>query len=212
MIDLLPGYSFLAAGNHASREGKDIDGIVLHYTAGGNGRKTAHWARGKIGRSWHFLICRDGYTVQQVELNRAAWHAGRSEWNHSNGETYSGANRFTVGIELANHGLLEKSDDDKFHYEINGQMFRYHREPPEPAVLKFEGGREVFGWWEPYPDAQIDSLSDLLSKLSAVGVPINLKGHEEIAMPFGLRKTDPGPVFPWERFGRSVRRTSAQPV
>ena len=40
----------------------------------------------------------------------------------------------------------------------------------------------------------------------------NIQGHEEIAVPFGTRKRDPGPLFPWVRFYRSAgRRTLGSP-
>jgi N-acetylmuramoyl-L-alanine amidase len=206
---LLKNHSYLEAGNYSNRDGKAIDGIVLHYTGGGSGRKTAHWAREPIGRSWHFLGCRDGKFIQQVPLTMAAWHAGRSEWLHSNGEMYSGANRYTIGIELANHGCLEKVGG-QFYYEVSGNMFRYHRAPPVQAQLRFDNGNGLGGWWEPYSEEQLLGLDKLLDSLENIGIPRRLVGHEEIAMPFGLRKFDPGPLFPWGRYGReNGRRTTA---
>ena len=197
----LAPYPYTAARNYSSRGGSSIDGVVLHYTGGGSGRRTAGWAKGDIGRSWHFMVCRDGEVIQQVRLGLAAWHAGRSEWPHSGGEILSGANRHTVGIELANHGRVYP-DGDRFTYELAGEMHRYHGEPPVQAELHFDNGHVEAGWWEPYPETQLVELDLLLGRLADWGVPMRLRGHEEIAMPFAQRKTDPGPLFPWRRTGR----------
>lgn len=209
MTPLLEPYDYLEAGNMSPRShGPDWDGVVLHFTAGGNGRKTAHWARSPIGRSWHFLVYRDGQAAQQVPLNMEAWHAGRSEWPHSSGETLSGANNYSVGIELANHGPLELKKG-RFFYEINGQMFPYRGPQPVRAALVFDNGHSVEDWWEPFLEPQLAGLDLLLERLKQAGVPMRLFGHEEVGMPMG-RKVDPGPAFPWERYGRPLgRRTQS---
>lgn len=209
-VSWLPECPSLPAGDFSSPTVRPVwDGVLLHYTAGGSGRKTAHWARGRIGRSWHFLGCRDGSFVQQVSLAHIAWHAGHSEWPHSDGETYSGANGYAVGIELANHGRLERVGD-KFFYSLGGKRYPYQGATPEFATLTFDNRQSVEGWWEPYSERQIEGLIVLLSSLKAVGVPLRLFGHEDVAVPFGARKFDPGPLFPWERLqGAQKRRTRA---
>jgi AmpD protein len=53
--------------------------------------------------SSHFLIRRDGETVQFVPVERRAWHAGASSWRGR-----SRCNDFSVGIEL------EGAEDDVF--------------------------------------------------------------------------------------------------
>ena len=53
--------------------------------------------------SSHFLIRRDGETVQFVPVARRAWHAGASSWRGR-----SRCNDFSVGIEL------EGADDERF--------------------------------------------------------------------------------------------------
>jgi AmpD protein len=53
--------------------------------------------------SSHYLIRRDGETMQFVPVARRAWHAGASSWRGR-----SRCNDFSVGIEL------EGADDDRF--------------------------------------------------------------------------------------------------
>jgi N-acetylmuramoyl-L-alanine amidase len=52
--------------------------------------------------------------------------------------------------------------------------------------------------WQPYPEAQIDAVVQLLQQIVARhGVrPDRILGHSDIAP---LRKLDPGPLFPWSR-------------
>jgi len=202
---------FIASPNFSSRDGRSVVGTVVHYTAGGRASGSIRWLCMPEARaSAHFVISRDGRTTQLVELDMKAWHAGVSEMQVGQ-EILSDAGRFTVGVELANCGLLHKVGED-FFYEVGRDLKKYAGPEPQRAELKYDDGHSVEGWWEPYPDAQMDALQDLLRKMTARGygtAASNLIGHEEVAMPLG-RKTDPGALFDWNRFGRkSCRRTSA---
>lgn len=203
-----------ASPNHSSRHGKTIEGVVVHYTGGGNALGSVRWLCDReAGVSAHFVISRSGTVWQIVPLSRAAWHAGKSEMWTRGGEVQSEANLFTIGIELANHGNVRQIDGD-FYFDAGGVTFPYHRATPWPARLEFDNGKIVEGFWERYPDAQLDALQSLLLWIANEGhkeAASNLVGHEEIAMPLG-RKIDPGPLFPWDRFGRRApRRTKSKP-
>ena len=141
-----------------------------------------------------------------MALDHAAWHAGVSEML-IDGEMEGNANLFTIGIELANHGFVQKIGDE-FYYSLGRTLKKYRREPPEQGTLIYDNSSEISGWWEPYPDPQMDALQDLLRRLTRAwhaDAASNLIGHEEIGMPLG-RKKDPGPLFPWDRFSRQTER------
>lgn len=212
-----PNIPFAPSPHFSSRGGKSVEGIVVHYTAGGSAKGSIAWAQDPASKvSWHFIIARNGDVTQQVALDKAAWHAGASEMKYR-GEMTAGANRFTIGIELANHGYLYRDKNERFLYELAGNMRRYRQKGvPVYGKLIYDNGNEIEGWWEPFPDAQIDGLDWLLKELQAndyKAAVANMAGHEEIAMPFGSRKRDPGMAFPWKRFGREDgRRTKAEIV
>jgi len=200
---------FVRSPNVSSRDGFVITGTVIHYTAGGVASGSISWLCNETANaSAHFVIARDGTITQLVEILKKAWHAGTSEWIY-NGEETSNVSRYTIGIELANHGLLIE-DGGRLYYELGRTHKQYKGPEPVRATLFYDSGPSVAGFWEPYPDAQLDSLQELLRKIAAAGYPAaatNLVGHEEVGMPLG-RKMDPGAAFPWERFYRTgPRRT-----
>ncbi len=198
---------FVSSPNHSGRRGVAVDAVVIHYTAAGAARGSIRWFQMPESRaSSHYVIERDGDITRMVKLSRAAWHAGVSELEGSRG-----VNRRSIGIELANCGLLVEEHGEFFWQQ--GRTLREYRGPePIGAELVFENADDrVAGYWEPYPDAQINALQALLQKLEAIGygdAARNPVGHEEIAIPYGKRKFDPGPLFPWERFARKLERRS----
>lgn len=85
--------------NHGKRAYGQIDAIVLHATAdGGHEFGAENWmANPKSQVSAHLHIRRDGSVTRHVSDDRAAWHAGKSEWA---GRT--GLNEWSLGWEIAN--------------------------------------------------------------------------------------------------------------
>lgn len=212
MIDI----DFISSPNHSSREGHRVVAAVVHYTGAGSARGSIRWFQMQESHaSAHYVFARDGDITRMVKLTRKAWHAGNSEMFYD-GEMLRDANRFTIGIELANCGLLvdDGTDDpSEFWWEQGRRLVPYRGPDPIRAILHYDNDDTVGGWWEPYADTQLDALQELLRHLAKLGyqeAAANLIGHEEIHMPFASRKKDPGPLFPWERFARKTdRRTRA---
>jgi hypothetical protein len=65
-----------------SRNGADIDHIVIHYTTSRNIEGTiSHFKNGTPRTSAHYIIGQDGVLVQMVPDSERAWHAGNSQMN-----------------------------------------------------------------------------------------------------------------------------------
>jgi AmpD protein len=111
---LASGVPFVASPNHDDRpEGVEIELLVVHSISlppgdfGGPGiqqlflnelnpEEHPYYAGiADLRVSAHFVVRRDGGTVQYVACSKRAWHAGLSSWNDR-----SRCNDFSVGIEL----------------------------------------------------------------------------------------------------------------
>ena len=96
----LAGVKFLQSPNWDVRSlGGNIDVVVVHSTVIDTLEGTERaFLRDKGNRvSAHYVVDRDGTTVQMVDENFTAWHAGVSEL-----EGRTGLNDFSVGIEIVN--------------------------------------------------------------------------------------------------------------
>ncbi|PWW02136.1 N-acetylmuramoyl-L-alanine amidase [Hoeflea marina] len=167
--------------------------LIMHYTAGGSAEATARYFAGSAARaSAHLVIGRDGEIIQQVAFDRAAWHAGKSRW-----AGVTGLNSCSIGIELANWGLL--SSGPKGHCSWTGAavepervIFAAHRHTPERQQA-----------WEIFPAPQWQAAVAAAQAIVAVyGIgEAGILGHDDIAPG---RKIDPGPGFALDRFRAEV--------
>lgn len=101
-----------------------------------------------------------------------AWHAGVSRWGRE-----TSLNDRSIGIELVNQFKCSVSDRQIIEIE------------PEGMQCEFTA----------YSDQQISLLISLLKELLLRYPeidPIDVVGHSDIAV---MRKSDPGPLFPWQR-------------
>ena len=107
-----------------------------------------------------------------VEEHRRAWHAGVSQWGNE-----VSLNDRSIGIEVVNE------------VKCTGT------EMPVPDIVL----DNVDCHFPPYSDEQIELLIGLLKSILVryPGIdPIDVVGHSDIAI---MRKSDPGPLFPWKQ-------------
>lgn len=107
-----------------------------------------------------------------VDEQLRAWHAGVSYWG---GE--ESLNDRSIGIEVVNEFKCTGTERPLVEIEL------------DKVVCEFP----------PYPDEQIQMLIELVQSIMEryPGInPIDIVGHSDIAI---MRKSDPGPMFPWQR-------------
>lgn len=86
--------------NFDSRDGQEIDMLVLHYTGMKSGEAAlARLCDAAAKVSAHYMVTEDGTILQLVDENERAWHAGMSYWRGN-----SNINQRSIGIEIVNNG------------------------------------------------------------------------------------------------------------
>lgn len=90
----------------ARSQGSRVRFIVLHYTVSESSRALGTLSQGEV--SSHYLVTDDepARIYRLVDENRAAWHAGQSEWGG-----YTWLNRSSIGIEIVNRGPVGTAAD-----------------------------------------------------------------------------------------------------
>lgn len=181
---------FIPALFSSRREGKRIEMLVLHYTAGPTLTHCVELFRNpNHPASCHYIVGTDGQIVQMVYDHDCAWHCGVSRWRH-----YERCNPWSLGIEIVNWGRLEQK---------NGMFYCW----PEHYTTRYEGLPPVFAegdWWAPYPAEQVErvlALSRYLAQRYGIR-PDHIVAHSDIAPG---RKIDPGPAFPWAWFREQMQ-------
>jgi len=168
--------------------------LVVHFTFGASARSSAEWFDdpSNPGSSAHLVIEREGTVIQCVPFDTVAWHAGKSSW-----KGMDGLNHASIGIELANWGYLQK--------RASGWTSCTGVALPDPVLAVHrhgnpDGSGSPIGW-EPFPEAQFQSLVEIVRQLVATYGIDEIVGHDDIAP---TRKWDPGPAFDMERLRRLV--------
>jgi len=167
------------------------DTIVLHYTAGRDGKSSAQYlAKDNVKASAHIVIDRDGKIYQLVPFDTIAWHAGRSSWKNR-----SGFNKYSIGIEIDNAGLLTKSGNN--YVAWFGKKY-----DPDQVMEAVHRNESQSKFWHLYEESQIDMVETVCELLMQHYTGIqNILGHEEIAPG---RKLDPGPAFPLDQLRKRL--------
>lgn len=88
-----------ASPNHSSRDGALIRMITMHATVGSYASSLAWLCNPASKASAHYLIRKDGYINQLIDVRDAAWHAGKSAWR---GLDSLEIMQCSIGIELEN--------------------------------------------------------------------------------------------------------------
>jgi len=159
------------------------EAIVIHFTGAGKAAGSVDWLTraDDVYVSAHVVIDRDGSITQLIPFNFRAFHAGRSAW-----EGRASLNNWSIGIELANHGLCAEQPDGRIFSAMKSEIPRANC---VHAAHK-HGGPAT--WWERFPDAQVEACAELCAALKAT-YPVRLVlGHDDVAPG---RKVDPGPAF-----------------
>jgi len=195
----LPSWQALRAKRYRATRRLGVAGVVQHYTQAGNGRALARWIATKAPVSAHILICRDGHTIQQVDFEHEAVHAGefRSKGFWKGQPQQDNANYFTIGIENSNYGWLIKDDDGKF-WIPKKTVAGYEMWKPYngPYPVQAADHRGQMRYWEPYPSALVAANVAVLRRIVALYPQItrrDIQGHSAVSP---HRKFDPGPAFP----------------
>lgn len=158
--------------------------LVIHFTAGASGASSiAFWKTAAAkGACAHIVIERDGTIIQCRPFDHTCGHAGVSRWRDPRtGRLHTGANAFSIGIELANAGN-------------DAGALSWARKQPGFASLRaaHRNGGSVCEW-ECYPAAQLAACTAVAKVLVARYKLDDITGHDCIAPE---RKDDPGPAFP----------------
>lgn len=155
--------------------------LVIHFTAGrANARNTAmYFQKPEAKTSAHLNLDMDGSFTQNVELDRKAWHAGRSSW-----AGMTNLNKHSIGIEVCNPGPLTITR--------NGYKAWWGQNIDNPDIIEAphpsNPNGQVFGW-VPFTEQQIDSLINVGQQLMQEYNLWECVGHDMISPG---RKSDPG--------------------
>jgi N-acetylmuramoyl-L-alanine amidase len=161
--------------------------LVMHYTASRDVNSAINaLTNPAIKASAHVVVGRDGSITQLVPFDTQAWHAGESTW-----KGLSGLNKYSIGIEIDNAGLLTRKGSSWVAWF--GDIY------PETQVIEAEHKNSpgVKSGWQLYTPEQLFATLELSALLIQRYQLLDVVGHDDIAP---KRKTDPGPAFPMETF------------
>lgn len=166
------------------------DTIVVHYTAGRDAKSSVDTlVNPGVKASAHLVVGRKGEILQLVPFDVIAWHAGRS---HYKGR--KGYNKYSIGIEIDNAGVLAKSGE--VYRSWFGAIY-----PQDQVIRAVHRNQNVAKYWHAYTDEQIFAVEEICRVLVEAYPIKDILGHEEISP---TRKIDPGPAFPLDKLRRLI--------
>jgi N-acetylmuramoyl-L-alanine amidase len=126
--------------NFSSREGADIDAIILHHTASNSVSADLATLRSpKAQVSAHYLIGNDGKIYQLVDDKMKAWHAGVASIR---GDTTPSVNHRSIGIEITNDGS-GKTPFTESQYKALEQLVPYLAKTYNVPMKNILGHKDV---------------------------------------------------------------------
>lgn len=160
--------------------------LVMHYTAAPDAQSALAWMTNKQAQaSAHLLIGKDGSITQLVPFDTVAWHAGASLWVDR-----TNLNRWSIGIEFDNYGLLTQ--------KVGGKWKRGNVSFDEDQVVVAPAKRGFSNYgWPKFTEEQITAGLEVSRLIFQTYDMLDVIGHDDINT---LGKVDPGPAFPLERF------------
>jgi N-acetylmuramoyl-L-alanine amidase len=151
--------------NHRSRGIKRPRCVVLHADASPSVASTLSWCQDPASKvSYHYLIGRTGSVYRLVSEDRAAYHAGVSEWK---GET--NVNGISVGVCLSNkQDGVEPFSDEQLDAGalVVADIAKRHSIPLLSIVTHAEVARPLGRKRDPAPGGPFD-LMDFLGRVQA---------------------------------------------
>lgn len=173
--------------------------VVVHTTDGAlrRGSSVEWFCDPKCKTSAHIVVERDGTVVQMVAFDVKADHCGDSTYN---GRRY--CNGFALGIEVVNPGPLVDNRDGTAS-PLWGRKTRFNV-GEYGIVERQKAGVWPAASWMPWTPEQTAAVAGLVAALAARYPITAVVGHDEIAEPRG-RKTDPGPLVPWDEIRRPLQ-------
>lgn len=181
------GITMRPSPNKGSRNGARVTTLVHHYTAGAGAQGAIAWLCDPNAKaSAHFVVGRDGTITQLVPLAESAWHCGGSSVTNSS----------SIGIEWVNPGIVTR--DDAGNWILPNKSQWIPDVEPQQATLRYPSGKAITAWWVPYTEAQKAAMVAMRAMLAASPYAACLDdqcGHEDVDP---TRKSDPGPLFPWD--------------
>lgn len=164
--------------------------IVHHYTAGHHETdNSVGWMMNKdAGVSAHVFVPREGPLITQLApFDQTTWHAGKSKYNG-----LKWLNRWSLGIEISNPGVLEPIGNGKYKTSYGAILSRDQYDIID-APMPHRKETQPKGWLA-YTDFQKKAVREITRHLRDAykDAVHDVVGHSDISRG---RKLDPGPAW-----------------
>ena len=137
-----PVVQFLPTNNFSSRKNHPVSVIVLHHTGSLDTEKALEWFQSEVSQSsTHYLITREGNTIQLVKDNNRAWHVS-SLLRYSPSQKLANV---SLSIHLVGDGHVSFTDiqNESLMKLCKYLLYKYHLPPSSVHIHSdFEPSKE----------------------------------------------------------------------